>query len=241
MKPWKTVILCLLILQCSVVFSQSNADDIVRKYIAWSGGEMKWTTIRTIQSSGTYNYGGVAFPFTSYAKAPDKYRYVVPFEGKSFEQAFDGRKGWRIDGFKRETTKTILTEKSARAMANEAEVELLPPFIDSKKRGYAISEQKPDTVNGIPCLDVRVISKFGDTAIYAFSAVDYSLLKKTARSKNSEMKGDTVDIYYSDYRDVMGVKIPFQSVVKIKDDTVLKITVAKVEFNVNIPDAGFAP
>ena len=241
MKFWKMAISCLVVLHSAVAQSQNNAGDIVKKYIVWTGGANKWKTILTIESSGTYNYGGIEFPFTSYAKAPNKYRYVVPFEGKAFEQAFDGEKGWRMDGFKRETTKKILTGKAARDMANEAEVDLLPPFIDYKKRGYALAEDQPDTVDGRPCYGVRVIGKNGDTAVYAFNRTDYSLLKKTARSRNTEMGGNMVSIYYSDYRDVNGVKMPFKSVVKVKDDTVLTITVVTVKLNMEISDAGFAP
>ena len=90
--------------------------------------------MKTIIDSGTYDYGGIVFPFISYSKAPDLYKYVVSSNGKSFVQAFDGNEGWKIDGFKNETKKTILTGKAATAMANEADVELESPLINYKRK-----------------------------------------------------------------------------------------------------------
>src|SRR4051812_12571155 len=95
-----------------------TADEVISKYIAFTGGEQQWKSIHTIVSSGIYNYGGIEFPFTAYSKAPNLYKFVVPFNGKYYAQAFNGKEGWKIDAFKNETKKTVLTGKPALAMAN---------------------------------------------------------------------------------------------------------------------------
>ena len=74
----------------------------------------------------------------------------------------------------------------------------------------------------------------GDTAIYFFSTVDFSLIKKQAVSKNAELDNSIIDIYYSDYTMVQGIKIPVQTVSKIKDQVILTITVKKAALNTAI-------
>ena len=118
----------------SLIAKSQSTDEIIAKYIAFTGGVQRWKKIKSITSSGTYNYGGMEFPFKAWSKAPDLYKYEVTANGKSFNQAYDGREGWKIDGFKDETQKTILTGKQATAMANESDVELESPFADYQKK-----------------------------------------------------------------------------------------------------------
>src|SRR5258705_13934190 len=106
------------------------------------------------------------FPFEAYSKAPDLYMYKVSSNGKYFAQAFDGKQGWKIDGFKGETTKTILNGTAARAMANEADVELEPAFIGYKEKGYVAMLEGKDSVGKIACYKVKLISRSNDTATY---------------------------------------------------------------------------
>jgi hypothetical protein len=128
----KKTALFLYLFSLSLIVNAQTVDEIISKYIAFTGGESQWKKIKTIITTGTYNYGGMEFPFVSYSKAPDLYKYVVGDSDKYFAQAFDGKEGWKIDGFKNETKKTILTGIPALAMANEADVELESPFIDKK-------------------------------------------------------------------------------------------------------------
>src|SRR5689334_17015414 len=192
MKFKVTFSLLLSVLVVAIAKSQS-ADEIISKYISFIGGADKWKKIKTISSSGTYNYGGVEFPFQSFSKAPDLYRYIVTFKGKSFEQGYDGRTGWRIDGFKNEKEKTILKDKQALAMANESDVELESPFIDYKKKGHQVSAEEKDTVNGKLCYKIKLARKNGDTETYFFDSDNYSLIKKSAIAKNTELNNAMLD------------------------------------------------
>lgn len=235
-----TLALLLLSILSSVAKSQT-ADEIIAKYISFTGGAAKWEKIKTISSSGTYNYGGVEFPFQSFSKAPDLYRYIVTFKGKSFEQGYDGRTGWRIDGFKNEKEKTILKDKQAQAMANESDVELESPFVDYKKKGHQVSVEEKDTVNGKLCYKIKLARKNGDTETYFFDSDNYSLIKKSAIAKNTELNNAVLDILYSDYRNVDGVMIPFKTTCLADGQTVLTISVQEVKLNEPITDDSFKP
>src|SRR5450432_2501321 len=132
----KKPVLFLLFFLYSFGGKAQNADDVISGYISFIGGQQQWQSVHTIVDSGIYNYGGIKFPFKSYSKAPDLYKFIVPFRGKYYEQVFNGKTGWKIDAFKNQTARTVLTGKPARAMANEADVELESALINYQKKGY---------------------------------------------------------------------------------------------------------
>ena len=218
-----------------------TADEVINKYIAYTGGVKAWKKIRTATSSGTYNYGGMEFPFRSFSKAPDLYKYVVTFKGKSFVQAYDGVEGWRIDGFKNETKKTILKGREALGMANESDVEIESPFINYQKKGHSVILEGTDTVNKKPCYKIILIRNNGDTTTCFFDAGNFALIKKQAVSKNTELNNSMLDIYYSDYRTTDGLKQPHRIICKSNGQDILIITIKGVKFNVPVADSQFKP
>jgi hypothetical protein len=237
----KKIAFTLLMFSVSVALKAQTVETVITNYINFIGGGQQWKKINSIVSSGTYNYGGMEFPFDSYSKAPDLYKYVVSTNGKFFAQAFDGKQGWKIDGFKGETTKTILNGKEARSMANEADVELENVFINYKEKGYSALLEGKDSVGNILCYKVKLISEGNDTSTYFFSVNDFSLLKKQAVSKNEELDKSMLDTYYSDYTTVEGIKFPFKMVSKVGDQTILTITIKKLQLNAAIDDNIFKP
>jgi hypothetical protein len=237
----KKIAFALLLFSVSVDLKAQTVETVIANYISFIGGVQQLKKINSILTSGTYNYGGIEFPFESYSKAPDLYKYIVSTNGKSFAQAFDGKQGWKIDGFKGEKTKTMLNGKEARAMANEADVELENVFINYKEKGYSALLEGTDSVGNILCYKVKLMSEGNDTSTYFFSANDFSLLKKQAVSKNEELDKSMLDTYYSDYTTVEGIKFPFKMVSKVGDQTILTIIIKKLQLNAAIADNIFKP
>ncbi|MEO8772597.1 MAG: hypothetical protein ABI402_21045 [Ferruginibacter sp.] len=223
----------------SLIARSQKADDIIAKYIAFSGGAQKWKQVKTITSSGTYNYGGMEFPFKAWAKNPDLYKYEVTANGKSFNQAYDGKVGWKIDGFKDETKKTILTGKQASAMANESDVDIESPFIDYDKKGHTIKLEGKDTVNNKICYKIKLTRKDGDTETYYFNTDDYEIVKKQAISKNTELENSMLDILYSDYHTIEGITVPQKISCISNGQSILIITVKDIKLNLPIDDSIF--
>ena len=236
----KRILFFLFVVLTSVAKSQT-ADEIVSKYISFIGGAAEWKKIKTITSSGTYNYGGVEFPFQAFSKAPDLYHYIVTFKGKSFEQAYDGKTGWRIDRFKNEKNKTILKDRQALAMANESDVELESPFIDYQQKGHTITLEGTDTVEKKPCYKIKLVRKNGDTETYFFDNNNYALVKKRAVAKNTELNSSMLDILYNDYRPAAAITTPYKIICLADGQTVLTITVQEIKLNEPIEDNSFKP
>jgi hypothetical protein len=232
--------LLAVLLFSSPLFAQ-DAGAVIEKYIGFIGGEKEWKKIKTMTTSGEYDYGGIKFPFSSYAMAPNRYKFVVPFNGKFYAQGFDGSKGWKIDAFKNETTPTALTGKPALAMANESDVELEDPFIHFQNKGHHVVLEGLDTAQGRNCFRIYFARSNGDTATYFFDQKSYKLIRKIAPSRNPELSGASLVTDYSDYRNVGHIKIPFKAVSTSNGQMVLTITVEKAEVNPLMDEREFQP
>jgi hypothetical protein len=233
--------LLLLFLSCSFAIRSQSVDQVIKKYVSFIGGKDHWKQIKTMVVSGEYDYGGIQFPFTSYAKAPDRYAYVVAQNGKKFAQGFDGKGGWRIDGFKNETAPTLLTGSAALAMANEADVELENVWIDYADKGHQAVLLGKDTVQGTVCFKVKLTRKNGISETCYFEDQTFGLVMRQAVSKNAEMGGAVLDCFYSDYREIHGIRIPFKAVHESNGQMILTVTIDKVVINEPIDDKVFQP
>jgi len=235
----KKALLFLILTTFFLKVQAQTADQIVQKYLQQMGGEKAWKAIKTINSSGIYNYGGIEFPFKAIAKSPNKYIFIVPLNGKHYTQVFNGKTGWKIDAFKNETKPQFLIGKPARALANEADVDVESPLINYAKKGFTIHLEGIETVEGKECFKVNLFKQAGEIESYFIDNQEYSLVMKRALSKNDELEKTILDAYFSDYREVNGVKIPFVVAYKFKDQNILKITTEKVEMNLKVSDSKF--
>lgn len=221
-------------------FAQT-ADEIVNNYVRFIGGEKKWKKVQGIISKGEYDYGGVAFPFTTYAKAPNLYKFVVPFNGKYYAQGYDGTSGWKIDAFKNETKPTVLEGKAALAIANEADVELEPAFIRYKGKRHHIKLEGVDTLDHKPYYKLALLKKDGQTETYYFDVTTYALYLKISIAKNPELQNALLHTYFEDYRIVDDIRMSFKQTTKTGDQTVLIVTVKEIKLNAALKEDDFKP
>jgi hypothetical protein len=232
-------LILLLFFKFSFCLKAQNAEEIISKYIEFTGGEKAWKKINTMVTHGEYRYGGMNFTFTSFSKAPNFYKYSASLNGKSYVQSYNGKQGWKMDGFNNETEPTVLTGNDGLMMANEADVELESPFIKYLKKGNVIEYEGTDTIDSKSCFRIRLILKDNESETYFFSKENFELVMKRAVSKNVEMKNALIDIFYSDYRDENGLKIPFKSISKVNGQTILTSKIEKVEINVPLDNGIF--
>jgi outer membrane lipoprotein-sorting protein len=237
----KRIPFIFFLLSFSLLATSQSADEVIARYIAFTGGVEQWNKVSTITSSGTYNYGGLEFPFKAWSKAPDLYKYEVTAKGKSFMQAFDGVQGWKIDGFKNETQKTLLTGKNATAMSNECDVELESPFINYQGKGHSIELTGKHTVGKKVCFTIKLTLKTGDMETYYFDTSSYELVKKQAVSHNPELDNSLLDILYGDYRKTGGILVPAKITCIVKGQTILVIIIQNIQLNLPVDDSIFKP
>ncbi|HEX5168218.1 MAG TPA: hypothetical protein VFW11_03535 [Cyclobacteriaceae bacterium] len=236
----KSLLLFTLALIAFTAHAQT-ADQVIAGYVSFIGGKHAWHRIKTMMIHGTYDYGGMKFNFDSYAKSPNRYKFIVGENEKYYAQGFNGTRGWKIDAFNDEKTPTILTGSAALSMVNEADVELEDALINYESKGHQAVLEGMDTVEQKVCFKIKFVRKNGDLEYYYFDAETSKLMMKKALSKNPEMQGEWLTTFYSDYRNISGIKVPFNVVRKLNEQVILTTMVEKVILNEPIRESEFEP
>ena len=124
-------------------------------------------------------------------------------------------------------------------MANEADVDLQIPFINYRAKGHRIEFEGMDTLENKPYYKIDLQKKNGEAETYYFDPVDGSLFLKVAVAKNPELQGAMLHTYFYEYRAIDGLKMPFKSVSKAGDQTVLTVIMKEVKLNAELKDDAF--
>ena len=220
--------------------SQPPADQIFDKYIEALGGQAKLDTLKSFVATGTQGGyvqvkgGGV---FEIFAKSPDMRTVRVTYpdapDRGNQSRAFNGTMGWLT------TPRALLGEYQVTGTELDGlhlDAELAFPG-QIKKVFTNLRVGYPDNVDGH---DVEVVQGRGPRGILATLYFDKKsgLLVREIRFGRTPIGRVPSQVDYSDYRDVDGIKFPFQYKFQWLDgrDT-YKLTDVKV--NVPIDDSKF--
>ena len=203
-----------------------TTKTVFDNYIKAIGGDKAVAAVKTIYFTGT-----ATIP---QAPAPLKYTSKKDVKGKSFFSI-------EMEGMG-ELSKQVVTEKGGYGVNQGVRKELTPEEFTEKKAAATTFEElllakKTDLVlDGIEQIngsDAYVI-KNGKSTIY----YDVTSGLKVLESKLVE-KGDkkmTVTTNYSDYRDVKGVKVPFEVIINQGFELDFKMTDVKINEGVSEAD-----
>jgi hypothetical protein len=153
---------------------------------------------------GTYYGLGDGLPFTAHyaVRWPDQFRFEV--EG-AFEMVIDGDKGWSKMGDEvKEMTKDELVTNKQGIYASW--VQRLVPLTE---KDFTLSKLEEIKVDGKPAVGVKVAHK-GQPDISLYFDKDTNLLVKSvhkARAAEMDNKEVTQESYYTNYKEVDGIKV----------------------------------
>jgi zinc protease len=203
-----------------------TAKSVIDNYIKAIGGEKAASAVKTIAMNGTTTIPQAPSPlnFTTKIDAKGKLMVELAMGTMSLMKQVVNEKGAYVmqQGQRQNIEGTTLTDMKASATTFE---ELLL----SKKEGLVLSGI--ETISGKEAYAV----KNGKTTFY----YDVTSGLKLAESKVIEQGGQTITqtTNYGDYKDVKGVKIPFNIIQNIGFE--LDIKMSDVKINEGVTDADF--
>jgi outer membrane lipoprotein-sorting protein len=230
----------------AATFAQAQtADDIINKYFEVSGGKAKWAEVKTVKMTAKGKQGGMEFPLTSLQKAPNLSKQTISFQGKDITvSAFDGKELWKT---------SFMTMKAEKGEAEESEnagksLDFPDPFIDYQAKGYSVSLEGEENVEGSDCYKIKLTKKpikvdgkeEEDFSYYFFDKENGVIIMNRSVGKKGEMKDVAVETLMSDYQEVNGLVFPFTVSQKVNGQVVFTMVTEKVEINVAIDDKEFA-
>jgi len=213
------------------VDTRVTADQVFDKYVTALGGAERVGRLTSYTARGTYagfDTSNEKVPIELYAKAPNQQTLVVHLAIGVSTRVFDGRSGWMAGP---DTPIPLLTLTEGNL--DRARLEAIVNF------PTAITQAFPRWRTGRTAIDgkeVRIVQGMGDAqALANFYFDDGGLLVRLVRWTRTPVGFIPTQVDYADYRDVAGVKVPFQRTVT---QTYMQM---KIELNQVQPNATIAP
>ena len=215
--------------------TRTTVEQVFEKYIQALGGSQRLAALNGFVARGTYegfNTGGNAFPIEITARAPNQRTQVVRTPEGDAVKTFDGRSAWAAEGW-RPLPLLTLTGGNLEAARLEA-MQLFPTNIRPAFTQWQVSST---TIDG-RIVQLLQGQNAGQLPVN-FYFDEAGLLVRIVRWNRTAVGTVPMQFEYADYRDVAGVKMPFQIVLTWTDGQ-NTIVLKEIQPNAAINAARFA-
>ncbi len=205
------------------------------KYIEAVGGAGPLAALKSFVAKGTYegfNTGGGPVPIEIFAMAPDKRVQVVQAPEGVATKAFDGRAAWAAEPWR---PMPLLTLTGGNLFG--ARLEAVMQFPAEIQKAFAEWRVSLTTIDDE---FVRILQGVndGELPVNFYFDLEAGLLVRMVRWNGTASGVVPTQIDYSDYRDVAGVKMPFEIIMTWTDGQ-NTFSLTDVQANVAIPATRF--
>jgi len=219
--------------------SAQTADEIIRKALDARGGIPKIKTVQSERISGRISFSkDMGGTFSVELKRPLKMRAEISIDGQQLIRTYDGKSsGWMINPFSGNKEVQPLPAGDLKNITDESDFD--GPLVDYKSKGNAIELAGKEVLDDKPVYRLKLTNKNGDVRYYFFDASSFLLVKWEGNRRNGD-EDIPWESYFSDYRDVQGLKYPFR-IDQGSPGTEIKQTLLaeKVEIDIPIDDSRF--
>jgi outer membrane lipoprotein-sorting protein len=239
------VLFTLALLTFCTAAEAQTAEEIIATYLETIGGEENMAKVRTAKYICSANSQGMDIPVMMYQKAPNLQRLDLEFQGQKITQmAFDGNEGWSTN------FQTMQPEKYPAEDSDilKAQLDFPDPFIGYKAKGYAISKEADETIEGTDCHVIKLTrkpviieDKEEENAVYTYfdKETNVPIMSKDFALKGPQ-KGTAIETYTGDYQEVDGLYFAHSIRQVIEGQTIYQVTVNSIELNADLPADFFA-
>lgn len=200
----------LVILFSQAIGQDLTVDEVIPKNIDARGGAANWAAVKTIKMTGTYVNFSDATPFTIWRKRPNLYRFDSTRLSRFMIHAYDGEQTWWVNPFfgPPNSKPVVIPSKGNLDKVTLRERFFEHVFWNYTDKGNQVELEGREDMDDRDCYKLKVT--------LADSSVEYWFLDSETFLEVG-MRGDTYDfgrknsieMFFSDYREVNGVKLPF--------------------------------
>jgi hypothetical protein len=217
-----------------------TADEIVNKALASRGGADKIKAVRSERLTGRISFSrGLEGSFVLELKRPQKMHIEISIEGQKVIRVYDGKSaGWMVNPFAENKDVQPMSVEDLKNISQESDFD--GPLVDYKSKGNHIELVGKEDLDGKPVYRLKLTNKNGDVRFYLFDASSFLVLKWEGVRK-TEDKEFPWESFFSDFRDVQGLKYPFK-IEQGSPGTEIKqsLVTEKIEIDPQIDDTRFA-
>jgi zinc protease len=223
--------------------SAQTADEIIEKHLAAIGGRAALEKLKSRSTVGTVTLstplGDISGPVEIMNEAPNKTRTAMTLEVPTIgqiviDQRFDGQNGYVIDSLQGNRD---ITGDQLEAMKNGS---FPTPFLNHKTMGGTVELAGKEKAGERDAF-VLIVKRQSGPPLRAYIDAESYLPIKTVVKINVPQLGREIEqtSEFSDYREVDGVKIPFE-VRNVSSVQTLVVKITKVEHNVHLDESLFS-
>lgn len=229
----------LLILFSFISFlsNAQNAEDVILKYSAAMGGLDAFQKVQTARFTGTVTTQGMDLPLTIQMINGRAIRTEAEAMGQFVISCYKDGKGWKINPFAGAETATDV--EGTELLDLKAQTGIASILMDYKARGHQVELAGQEDVEGIKTNKIKLTAKEDGRITHYYLSVADNMLIKSAASR--EFQGQTIEVetFYSDFKEIAGLKFAMQRVQKMAGQVFQTITYSKVELNVPVEEKIF--
>lgn len=191
--------------------TEMTAERLLELNLEARGGAANWAKVTSMKLEGTYNAFSLDSPLTIVRQAPNLFRFDTVLFDTPVTMAYDGRAAWFQGAALGAATPSPIDGVWAR------NVKLDAPY-GSLLQAYAAAGSKIDLlgqkkVEGETLWVLEVEVEDAPTETWYLDPETYLETKRVAKIydifSGPEFESD-MEVFYMDYRDIGGVKIPFR-------------------------------
>lgn len=195
--------------------------NIINSYLEAIGGSKKLGDIKTISTASKANIMGQEITMETYQSNAGKYAMKMNMGGRTMqEQRFDGKKGMFVQMGQRQVIEEGDELEDMRESAK--------PFgqLEYSKPGYTLTLKDAEAINGINCYKILVKSPKGKESTEFYDVKTGLLIRSVSQQGPGVVTSD-----YKNYKDVGGVKFPFEIEIAGAMPVPIKMEVNSIELN----------
>ena len=211
------------------------ADKTLAKYVAALGGAQRVAAMTSFAATGTYmgfDTSDQEVPLEVFAKAPDQRTMIAHAGAGDLIWVYGGRRAWRYQP----DTPVPLIELTGWSLSG-SRIDTLVFFPAALPQAFAEWQVGFADIDGRPVDVVRGLNPGQSPVNFHFD--ESGLLVRLVRWTETAAGPVPVQIDYSDYRDVSGVRMPFGWVTTWTNGQ-STVTLKEIRPNVAIAEARFA-
>jgi hypothetical protein len=216
--------------------SVPGADQILKKYLAATGGRAAWEKLHSRVSKGTVEVPSMNLSGTAemYEEAPDRALVKIVISGSEFLEGFDGTVGWSSD------PKDGLQEQKGDQLAETKRESDFRYPLDLRKLYARFVVAGEENIGGHSTYLVEATPPGGGEPDCAYFDENTGLLvRMVTQHHNDDGSVEPFQEDFADYREVDGVRIPF-SIHQASSQVDFTISVDEVRQNVEIGGVRFS-
>lgn len=208
-----------------------DVQKIIEQYIKAIGGGKVVSKVQTISLDGAFATGPDAKPgtYTFIVKQPNRYYSEVRTEGKTLIDAYNGKSAWHQT--ESGEISTLLGEQALQVEAAARYYNARLQALSKSKIGAAFKGQS--AVRGQQTFQVELTYPTGVQWELFFDPQTHLLLEEKAT-----IAGVAREIYYEDYREVSGLKVPYKMEVHRGDES-YSVAITRASINETVGERVF--